>query len=140
MTREELENNYEYKIAKKALLREFPFVVDVIFRDDEDINKWKYNMYLQIVINPFVLSSAYGYPVWRWVINPLKRGEPYWATYLSMFVDTNHSDDMRKLQAKMEEVLEGIHNSPALPSELKLDKQLMVGSFISYPDTLPPNI
>jgi hypothetical protein len=140
MTREELENNYEYKIAKKALKREFPFVKDVTVRDDEDINKWTYNLYLQIVINPFILSTTYGYPVWRWVSTPLKRGEPYWSSHLSMFVDTDHSDDMRKLQAKMEEVLKGIHNSPALPSELKLDKQLMVGSFITYPDTLPPNL
>ena len=140
MTKEELENNYEYKVAKKALLREFPFVVDVMFRDDEDINKWRYNIYLQIVINPYILSTAYGYSVFRWVTTALKRGEPYWSTYLSLFVDANHGDDMRKLQAKMEEVLDGIHTTTALPPEYKLDKQLMVGSFIAYPDSLPSNL
>ncbi len=140
MTKEELENNYEYKVAKKVLLREFPFVKDVTVTNDEDINKWTYNLYLQIVINPYILSTAYGYPVFRWVTTALKRGEPYWSTYLSLFVDANHRDDMRKLQTKMEEILDGIHHTTALPSEYKLDKQLMVGSFIAYPDTLPSNL
>ena len=45
MTREQLENNYEYKVTKKALMREFPFVKDVFVKDDNDIDKWRSTVY-----------------------------------------------------------------------------------------------
>jgi hypothetical protein len=69
MTREELENNYEYKVTKKALMREFPFIKDVFVKEDEEINKWSFGIFLDLIIDPFAFGHQYGFRVWGPVIN-----------------------------------------------------------------------
>ena len=136
MTREELENNYEYKITKRALMKEFPFIKNVYPRDDEDINKWKYSIYLELEIDPYVLSQTYDIPVWDIVTRSLQRGEPYWAPYLGTFFrDRDVTDTINR---DMGETMLAIHKSTALPNELKLDRKLEIGTFITYPQYLPP--
>ena len=46
MTYDELLNNYEFKIAKKMLMREYPWIKDVKIKEDE-INKW--NLILSLI-------------------------------------------------------------------------------------------
>jgi hypothetical protein len=136
MTKEELEDNYEYKVTKKALMKEFPFVKNVYAKDDDDINKWKYALYLELVIDPYILGHMYGIPVWSIVTRSLQRGEDYWAPYLGTFFQDR--DATEKINKDMETLMNGIHKSPALPNELKLHKQLEIGTFITYPKYLPP--
>ena len=137
MTKEELENNYEYKITKRAMMREFPFIKDIYAKDDEDINKWKYAIYLELVIDPYILGQIYGIPVWDIVTRSLKRGEDYWAPFLGTFFrDRDVTDTINR---DLETLMNGIHKSKALPDELKLPKQLEVGTFMAHPKSLPPS-
>ena len=136
MTREELEDNYEYKVTKKALMREFPFIKNVYVKDDDDINKWKYALYLELVIDPYILGHMYGIPVWNLVTRSLQRGEDYWAWQLGTFFQDRDVTD--EIDREMKALTKGIHKSPALPDELKLPKELEVGTFITYPKYLPP--
>jgi hypothetical protein len=46
ITIEEFKNNFEFKITKKALMREFPFILDVGVKDYESINRWKFTAYI----------------------------------------------------------------------------------------------
>ena len=137
MTKEELDNNYEYKITKRALMKEFPFIKDISPRDDEDINRWKYSIYLEVVIDPYILGQMYGIPVWPYVTRSLQRGEPYWAPYLNTFF--NNSDVIDRINKEMGNTILTIRKSKALPDELKLDKELEIGTFITYPQYLPPS-
>ena len=140
MTREELENNYTYKVTKKALMREFPFIKDITV-NDEDINKWKHHIYIDLIIDPFVLGHQYGFSIWNPIINVLKRGEDYWSPYLSIFVSNNNRLEYTSPITKaMEELMEGIRKSPAIPSELKLDKKLELGTFRAKPSSVPYNM
>jgi hypothetical protein len=138
MTREQLENNYEYKITKKALMREFPFVKDVHVKDDDDINKWNRTVYLDLIIDPFAFAHQYGFRVWGPIINALKRGEPYMSPYLSIFID--RVGLAYPVNKAMEELMDGIHKSPAIPHELKLGKLLKIGTFAATPSSLPSNM
>jgi hypothetical protein len=141
MTREELENNYEYKIVKRALMREFPFVKDVLVNDDEAINKWKSTIYLDLIIDPFALAHQYGFRVWGAIINALKRGEDYMSPYLSLFIGgDNRMENVVPIVEAMEELIDGVRRSPAIPRELKFSKRLMLGSFTATPSSLPPDI
>ena len=140
MTREQLENNYEYKVTKKALMREFPFVKDVLFEDD-DITKWKSNIYLDLIIDPFSFAHQYGFRVWGPIINALKRGEDYMSPYLSLFIgDGDRVELASPINKAMEELMDGVHKSPAIPYELKLGKKLHVGTFTATPSSLPSNM
>lgn len=139
MTINELENTYEFKLVKKSLTREFPFVKDVQVRREEDINKWKHSIYVELVIDPFILGQMYGIPVWYIVINHLKRGEPYWSLYLNLFFKGSNFGFLNGIHNEMESVMTNIHKSPAIPQELKLGKEILIGSYMVYPNTLPPN-
>jgi len=141
MTREEFENNYEYKVTKKALMREFPFIKDVFVKDEEDINKWSNLIFFDIIIDPFALAHQYGFRVWGPVINSLKRGESYMSPYLSLFIgDSNRIDLASPINRAMEELINGIHTSPAIPSDFKLGKKLMLGSFTATPSSVPSSM
>ena len=141
MTREELENNYEYKVTKKALMREFPFIKDVYVKDDNDIDKWSSNIYLDLIIDPFAFAHQYGFRVWGSVINYLKRGEEYMSPYISIFIgDDDRVELASPINKAMEELMDGVHKSPAIPYELKLGKKLHVGTFTATPSSLPSNM
>jgi len=141
MTREQLENNYEYKVTKKALMREFPFIKDVYVKDDNDINKWKSTIYLDLIIDPFAFAHQYGFRVWGPIINALKRGEDYMSPYISLFIgDSDRTELASPVNKAMEELMYGIRNSPAIPHELKLSKKLLLGSFTATPSSLPSSM
>ena len=141
MTREQLENNYEYKVTKKALMREFPFVKDVYVKDDNDIDKWNRTVYLDLIVDPFAFAHQYGFRVWGPIINALKRGEDYMSPYLSLFIgDPDRVELASPINRAMEELMDGIHKSPAIPHELKLGKTLNIGTFTATPSSLPTNM
>ena len=140
MTREELENNYQYKVTKKALMREFPFIKDVIVTDD-DLTKWKSTIYMDLIIDPFVLSHQYGFRLWQPIVNALKRGEDYWSPYLSIFAgDENRIELTTPIVNAMDELIDGIRKSPAIPQDFKLNKVLNLGSFRAKPSSVPSNM
>ena len=140
MTREELENNYQYKVSKKALMREFPFVKDV-YVTDEDLSKWKSTIYMDLIIDPFVLAHQYGFRLWDPIINSLKRGEDYWSPYLSIFAaDNDRLEITSPITKAMDELIDGIRRSPAIPQDFKLNKVLNLGSFRALPSSLPSNM
>jgi hypothetical protein len=140
MTAQELNDNYEYKITKRALIKEFPFIKDVSVKE-EAINKWSTIIYIDLIIDPFAFTQQYGFRVWGPIINALKRGENYRFPYISMFIGDDDRVDLASPVSKaMEELMYGIHKSPAIPHELKLGKELMIGTFIATPSSLPPDM
>ena len=141
MTIEELKNTYEFKLVKKIIMREYPFVKDITVKEESDINRWTYIMYLEFVIDPFILSNMLQIPVWYLTVERLKRGEPHWSTSLTLFFAGTNEDKLnviRNVNKQMENLMKEIHETPAIPKELKLDKVFNIGSYVAYPDSLPP--
>lgn len=139
MTKEELYDNYEFKITKRTLMNEFPFIKDVYAEDEEAINRYEHYIWLSVDIDPYQMGQMYGLKVANFVTRALKRGEPYWAPYLSILMVGGLEETYPIAQA-MEKLMEGVHYSPALPSELKLPKQLEISGHMVKPEYLPPDI
>lgn len=151
MTREELNNNYEFKVVQRALKQDFPFIKEIKV-SDEALTKYKNNLYIDLVIDPYMIGHMYGLSVWTPVTRDLKEGRNYWAPYLSTFFsldDGRHSkvedtkeimSTTRPISKAISKIIEGIHISRNLPNEYKLDKNIGVGSFIATPSSLPPDI
>jgi hypothetical protein len=140
MTAQELNDNYEYKITKRALIKEFPFIKDVSVKE-EAINKWSGLIYIDLIIDPFVFAQQYGFRVWGPIINVLKRGENYRFPYISIFIGNSDRVELASpVNKAMEELTHGIHKSPAIPHELKLGKELVIGTFTATPSSLPPDM
>ena len=49
MTPEQLRNNYEYKIVRRAIIKEFPWITDVTFNEDE-LNEYNV-IFLEFIID-----------------------------------------------------------------------------------------
>ena len=139
MTEEELYDNYEFKVTKRALMREFPFIKNVYVKDSATIDQYNSFIFLDADINPYELSHMYGLKVDKLVEKYLRRGEPYWGPYLSLFI-TGGVEDTWPIKKAIGELIDGIHKSPAIPQELKLDRELEIKSYHANPDTLPRDI
>ena len=139
MTKEELYNNYEFKIVKRTLMNEFPFIKDVYVKDPDTIDQYRSFIFLDADINPYELSHMYGLKVDKLVEKYLRRGEPYWGPYLSLFI-TGGVEDTWPIKKAIGDLINGIHMSPAIPPELKLDRELEISSYRAKPDTLPPDM
>ena len=138
MTYEELLDNYEYKIAKKMLTREYPWIKDVTIREDE-INKWNL-IFLDITIDPYELGRQEGWTVARYLERSIRDNGEYWSPYLSTFYSDVSWEDARPLQDSINKSLESIHTSPALPTDLRLPgtRKFQVVSWYAYPTSITP--
>ena len=137
MTYEELLNNYEYKITKKGLMKEYPFIVDVL-DDEEDFPKYESVVFVTLVIDPFILANMFGVKVWGGIIRTLKRGDDFDSPTLSIFLD-NNIDLGIKIRQSIDDFIDTIHGSRAIPDEYRMSKLLRVGNYIAYPSSLPPD-
>ena len=130
LTIEELYNNYEFRIVKKILKDEFPWIKDV-FKDKPDtINK--YNLiFVDLIIDPIELAEMYDDAELARYVTGATFFDHFSSPYLSTFF-TSESESIKGIQDKIDKTLESIHTSRALPDHLKLPKnrKLMAGSFI----------
>jgi hypothetical protein len=134
MTPEQLENNYEYKVAKRALMREYPWIKDVTFKPSE---LEKYNLiFLDLIVDPIKMGEYYGYEFNPWIMGKLNRGEYYTGNFPSLIYDIPFERANSEVSKPIDNTLRQIHNSPALPEDMRLPKSrsLQVGAYIFNPD------
>jgi hypothetical protein len=140
MTYEELIDNYEFKVSKKMLMREYPWIKDVQYKNPNDINK--YNLiFIDLVVDPYELAEEYGWDVVWYINRRVRDGDfPNYA-YLSILFDGPKSTEGAKdLQNQIEKDLHSIHKSAAIPQELKLPdgRRLTIGGVYVDPNTKLP--
>ena len=130
MTPDELRNNYEFKVVRKALMNENKWIKDVVINDDE-INLYNV-IFLELIVDPIQMANEYERPFLPWVTKDLDSGKGYRATYPSLLLDMSYEDGDNLITSPMNEMMEDIHKSPALPSELRLPEGRVfhIGVFI----------
>ena len=128
-TQQELYDNYEFKVVKKALMREYPWIKNVTV--DPNILS-KYNLiFLDLDIDPVKLGEEQGWNLTPWVKTAYEKGKEYKGMYLSLFFDKVNYEDTKELNDGLIELIRGVHYSPALPSDLKIrgDRTFSIGDF-----------
>ena len=139
MTKEELYDNNEFKVTARALKREFPFTTNVYVRNDEEVNKYKRMIFFEVDINPYLLSQQYGLPLSNYVDGQLRSGGDYWGPWLSFFLKGG-VDAAGPINRAIDLLVYSIHDSPAIPQELKLGKELGISGFHASHKTVPPDL
>jgi hypothetical protein len=138
LTYEELLDNYEFKVGKRILTREYPWIKDVVVKTPDEVNR--YNLiFVDVIINPFELSEEKGWRLASYVVKSIERGDYFWSPYLSTYF-TGIGDEARDLVQSMEKTLEDLHKSPAIPQEMRLPghRRLNIGSWYTQPGTQVP--
>ena len=139
MTLEELYDNYTFKVIKRALMREFPFIKNVYVKDPATIDRYKSFIFIDVDINPYELSHQYGLKVDKIADRHLRRGEPYYGPYISLFIGGD-IEDSRPIRNAISELVDGVQNSTAIPEEFKLGKDIEIGGYYANHNTVPPDI
>jgi hypothetical protein len=137
MTQEEVENNYTYKIVRKVLMREYPWIKDVQL-DVPRLENFTYVIFLDIFIDPYELGKEQEWDVARWIDRSVEQGEQYESMSLSLFF-VGSTEDMRELKNDVNTTIEDVQQSPAIPPEMRMpEARFMVGSFFTVKDLTVP--
>ncbi len=139
MTEQELYDNYTFKVVKRALMREFPFIKDVSVKYPADIDKYEMYIFLDVDINPYEMSQMYGLKIDPIANRYLRRGEPFWAPFLSMFIKGG-VEETYPIKKAIDDLVNSVQKSTALPQEFKLDRELEIATYHASPDTVPSDI
>ena len=136
VTQKEVEDSYEFKLMKKILKREYPWIVDILVPSDEEINNWGL-IFLPIVIDPFLLQQTEGWSFNHYMrvyfSGYLKAEGPYSyrTSYLTTVYDVPR-DVTNPIRDEIEDTMKAVAKSPAIPQDLKLnkDRTFVVGEFV----------
>ena len=139
ITVDQLYNNYEYKITKKVILNEFPWIKDMTF-DGGNVNE--YNLiFVTLHMNPFELSDLTGWGVYKWALKDIEEGHTFATSYLSSMMNITY-EQAKPTTEKIDETFKSVHKSQAIPPELRLpyDRRLSIGDFKTLKGlTIPTN-
>jgi len=133
LTPNELMDNYEYKVTKRVLMNEFPWIKGVTVNDGD---LQTYNLiFLNLIIDPTIIKKQYGWDLNPWVNRYIKDGESYNAAAASIIFNVTYDESRNTIVNPITTMMEQIHNSPAIPTELKLPegRQLSLGNLIINP-------
>ena len=139
LTVDELYNNYEYKVTKRVILNDFPWIKNMTF-DGGNINE--YNLiFITLHMDPFELSDMTGFGVYKWALKDIEEGHTFSTSYLSSMMNITY-EQAKPTTEKIDETFKSVHKSQAIPQDLKLpyDRRLAVGDFKTLKGlTIPTN-
>jgi hypothetical protein len=130
ITPEQLENNYEYKVVKRMIKKEYPWVIDIIPPSEDKLNE--YNLiFIDLVIDPYKLQQEKGWELVYYIPRYIKTMGRYYSAYLSTIFNVPYAEG-QEIPNEIERMVRNIKWSPALPQDLKLPKNrnISVGGFI----------
>lgn len=126
MTREDIEDNYEFKVAKRILKKEFPFIKDMTLTHDWDNYQTQYFVHLDI--NLTEVFNVLNIPIDSTVIkyaNKFPNGYPY----LNIYFPIKYHDMADDLAKRVTNTIRRVQSSPSMPPDMKLDRDMTISTW-----------
>jgi hypothetical protein len=136
ITREEFLDNYEYKVTKRLLKKEFPFIIDVVPTENfEDYNSVHF-VYVVIDPNKFIEEhpEAKLYSYIQYLGEIFMPGYVYGMSFKFFF---ESPEDLYPIQGEIEDTIRGVHFSNSIPSDLKLPTSIGVSGYLVPKKLIP---
>jgi hypothetical protein len=131
MTIDRLYNNYEFKVLRRVLMRKFPWIKSVYVNEDE-LEKYEV-IFLYFEIDPEEVAEAYGFELVDYIRKRWERPEEYETPFLSLLSSDFPLEEYNSRVAdEIKKVIKEVHDSPALPEELKIprDSGVYIGGYV----------
>jgi hypothetical protein len=119
-TTEELYNNYTFKLIKRALMREFPFIKNV-FVNPFDLGKYN-TIFLNFDYDPAIWGEMYDDPMVSWLRDVTDKGGYVDLSYPTTATNMGY-EEYQPIKKSIERVMSDVFNSEAVPQELKIQGQ-----------------
>jgi hypothetical protein len=135
MTEQDLINSLEFKIIKKTLKLEYPWIKDII--PDGDPDMYKFTIYINVIFDPFELSKIFNIPPANWVRRfLLDDGKIEHLSCLSTFFNIKIREQILNIKDEIKRTIKSIHSSRVINQSLKLDREILISGFSVYTDQL----
>lgn len=127
-TTEDIENNYEFKVMRRILKKEYPFITDMKLTDEWDEYVSLY--FVDITINPTMLMEVLNIPDSPNSTRYIRRYNDSVA-YLSMLfpVSFNRDDSISNIAKQVQATMTRVHQSPSIPEDMKLYRPVYISGW-----------
>ena len=119
-TPEKIYNVYAFKLIKRSLMKEFPWIKDVFVRQD-DLNNYT-TLFLNFEFDPTEFSKAYGLETKTWIQELIDEGKYLDYSYPNLINDMSY-EDWRPVRDNLRRTIKDVTDNPSLPDEFKFDKR-----------------
>ena len=131
-TVEELYDNYEFKVVKRAIMKEFPWITDVTVTQD---NLDRYNtIFLDFEVDLPRLLETYEWEPYRSAQRAWDENKYFHSMHLSLLGNISF-EEAKPVANEIERLYKSISQSPALPKDLRLKsgRRFSIGDFYFNP-------
>ena len=119
-TTEELYDNYTFKLIKRSLVREFPYIKNV-FVNPFDLGKYN-TIFLNFEFDPAIWGEMYDDPMVSWLRDVTDKGGYVDLSYPTTATNMGY-EEYQPIKKSIERVMSDVFNSEAVPQELKIQGQ-----------------
>ena len=119
-TPEKIYNVYAFKLIKRSLMKEFPWIKDVFVRQD-DLNNYT-TLFLNFEFDPTEFSKAYGHETKKWIQELIDEGKYLDYSYPNLINDMEY-EEFKKVRDGIRRTIKDVTDNPSLPDEFKFDKR-----------------
>lgn len=116
-TTEELYDNYTFKLIRRALMREFPYIKNV-FVNPFDLGKYN-TIFLNFEIDPAIWEQMYDDEFQEWLKKEMDAGK-YIDVSFPMTATNMTYEEYQPIKKSIEKVMSEVIQSEAVPQELKI--------------------
>jgi hypothetical protein len=125
---EQLYDNYTFKLIKRALMREFPYIKNV-FVNFFDLGRYN-TIFLNFDFDPAIWGEMYNDPMVKWLKDVTDEGGYIDLSYPTTATDMSY-DEYQPIKKSIQKVMSDVFNSEAVPKELKIqgDRPVAIGTW-----------
>jgi hypothetical protein len=117
---EQLYDNYTFKLLRRALMREFPYIKNV-FVNFFDLGRYN-TIFLNFDFDPAIWGEMYNDPMVKWLKDVTDEGGYIDLSYPTTATDMAY-DEYQPIKKSIQKVMSDVFNSEAVPKELKIQGQ-----------------
>jgi len=127
-TVEELYDNYEFKVVKRAIMKEFPWITDVTVTQD-NLDRYS-TIFLDFEVDLPRLLETYEWEPYRSAQRAWDENKYFHSMHLSLLGDISF-EEAKPVANEIERLYKSISQSPALPKDLRLKsgRRFSIGDF-----------
>ena len=119
---EDIYNVYAFKLLKKVLKREFPWIKDIFVRQ-EDLDLYT-TIFLNFEFDPTEFSETYGFDTKPWIQEMIDEGKYLDWSYPNLINDMDY-EQYKKVRDGIRRTIKDVSENPALPYEFKFDNRVI---------------
>jgi len=115
---EQLYDNYTFKLLKRSLMREFPYIKNV-FVNFFDLGRYN-TIFLNFDFDPAIWEQMYDDPMVKWWLKKeMDKGKYVDLSYPTTTTNMEY-EEYQPIKKSIEKVMSDVFNSEAVPQELKI--------------------